>query len=257
MDILSLDGFLASNRVSYSLTRNFSTTAASSVRINVYNATGNISTGTFAGTDRNGTLITGATAGFPQLVTTGSSSGYISGAEYYWDVAGTLLVQDLIMKMGTFAATGDTQAITMPSHSRAYPTYASIGMGLECTSLVSGTVAITINYTDDNNTALATTFTLTGSNIVGRVIQVPLSSNYGVKTVTDITVSGGTTGAFNIILYRDLFFSRCLSNQPVVINNMVQIGFPKIFPDTALNVVCISDGSVTGQPSVTLEVAGL
>ena len=38
---------------------------------------------------------------------------------------------------------------------------------------------------------------------------------------------------------------------------MVQTGFPLIFPDTALNVVIISDGSVSGQPSVTLEVAGL
>jgi len=145
----------------------------------------------------------------------------------------------------------------MPSHSRSYPDYTSIGMGLECTTLVSGTVSITIGYTDNNNTSLSTTFTITGSNIVSRVIQVPLSSNYGVKTVTSITVSGGTTGAFNIILYRDLFFSRCLSNQPIIIHNMVQVGFPTIFPDTALNIVCIPDGNVTGQPSVTLEVAGL
>jgi hypothetical protein len=260
MSISTLDDYIAASKFSYNVTKTASLTTTGNNRYNTYHLAGNIPAGTLAGTSTTaGVLITSSTAGFPGLNSIGNTSGYITGLEIIRDTSGIIILQDLIVKLGVYAATADSASITMVTHSRWYLDYTSIAMAIEVVTALSGTISITVDYVDGLDTALSTSFTLSGTNEIGKVIAIPLSSSYGVKSITGLNCSGvGGGGTFNVIVYRDLLALRALTAalEPVVLN-LIQTGLPVIYPTSAINLVNIPDGATTGKASVSFEVSDL
>jgi hypothetical protein len=221
---------------------------------------GNPGAGTLAGSNTaNGVVPTDATAGYPIIAAFGGGTGYLTKVEFASTVAGWVDVYDRVFLAGAYAFNANTTLASIPSYSGRIPgaDYTGTQIWLEQVTAGTGSQSVAVTYTNQAGTGSRTTGTVaTAVNIVGRCWQLPLQAgDSGVQVVNSVVGSVATVGTFNIMVLRPLWSGRITLANGGDVHDLLRVGMPQVYADSALYVLIAPDSTATGIPEVMLEVA--
>ena len=259
MAIASLDDYISAtkNIIQYSKLITISS-GGSSTKESIYQVAGNPGQGVLAGTSTtSGVLITNSTAGFPSFYVSGTNV-YLTRVSLVSSVACSIIIQDLIYKAGAYSFNSNVTLSSQPSISGRVinSNYNEVSMYIEGVTATTGSLSVTITYTNQSGTT-GRSSTLTGQSLIaGKLIRVPLQAgDTGVQKVESVVAAVATAGTFNVLLVRDLYIGRIYSNNGSCIGSLEYIGLPEILPTSAINVVTAPDSSVTGAVQGIIEIS--
>jgi hypothetical protein len=261
MAITSLDTYLAATKqFPVVQKKSASMTSVALMLTDVIAQSGIPGAGTLAGTDATtGILQTDAIAGYPTINAFGGSVGYLTRVSGYNSVAGTIILADVLLKMGTFAYNASTSGLTSASISTRVP--ASSYQGLElwfiAVTAFTGNPVVTVTYLDqDGNAGTTGAFAPGYAPIVGRGFRMPLAAgDSGIRTITGVTCGTATVGTFNLMIVRPLVQMRIPYAGYREDRDIYGTGCPQIYADSALGLFVIPDSTATGLPEFAFEIA--
>jgi hypothetical protein len=260
MAITTLDGYIAAAKQRVQWIKTASRTAVAAMPFSVIDLAGNPGAGTLAGSNTaNGVVPTDATAGYPIITAFGGGTGYLSKVEFASTVACWVDVYDRVFLAGAYAFNANTTLASIPSYSGRIPgaDYTGTQIWLEQVTAGTGSQSVAVTYTNQAGTGSRTTGTVaTATNIVGRCWQLPLQAgDSGVQVVNSVVGSVATVGTFNIMVLRPLWSGRITLANGGDVHDLLRVGMPQVYADSALYVLIAPDSTATGIPEVMLEVA--
>jgi hypothetical protein len=276
MAIASLDQYIAAAKQRIPIIKTASRTSVALIPFSVFDLAGNPGAGTLAGTSTAaGVVPTDATAGCPIINAFGGGAGYITKAEIYNSVISRIQAWDLLFKAGAYAFTAGTTSLSaQPAISSRCPDYPGsgtvFGNGIEIwievsTAFTTGTAwQVQVTYTNSAGTAGRTSIISAAQAAAaltqGKMFQLALQAgDSGVQKIESVIVTNGgtamTAGNFNVLILRPLFQARIpVANQAVILD-LLGVGMPIIYTDSALIITVQADSTSTGLPDVLIEIA--
>lgn len=264
MAITTLDGLIGSGKQFITLNRTGANGAGTRTTVannwsTMFDLAGNPGAGTLAGTSTTtGTVPTDATTGCPLINAFGvGAKGYLAQISFGANVSGRLRLFDLLWKGGAYAFNANTSGNTPTSFSSRVPDgtdFTGTEIWLEQVTAGTGVQNVNVTYTNQAGTTSRSTGTVaTGTNIVGRMYQLPLQAgDTGVQGVTGVVGSVATVGTFNILVLRPLWQGRVRLANDGNNFNLEYTGMPEVFADSALFLACAPDS--TASPIVDLNL---
>ena len=262
MAIATLDQLLAAalTRIGYQKTA--SRTAVAAIPFSVFDQAGSPGAGTLAvGNTANGLVPTDATAGYPIIEDfAGGAQGRISKIEYGSTVACRLTLFDCLFSAGAYAFNANVSLASQPSFAARVPgaNYSGLELWMEAATAFTGNQSIAVTYTDQSGNTGHTTGTLaTGlAPIAGRMLRLPLATgDSGLQKVESVVSSVSTVGTFNIHVMRRLWSGRVRVANDGDVHDILRTGGVQVYQDSALRLVVTADGTATGLPEVSVEIA--
>ncbi len=116
----------------------------------------------------------------------------------------------------------------------------------------AGIGTVTVNYTDQSGIAGTTTVTPVVTAIVGSSINTSLwqplaAGNFGIRTITSVTITAGGTGSIDVCLVRPVAYVPALGNETLDNNMAVQRAImPRVYDDACLALL-FATASPVGQ----------
>jgi hypothetical protein len=264
MAITTLDGLIAAARQRVLIQKTASMTATTGGLLHaVHHLAGNPGAGTLsAGNTANGVVPTDATSGFPAIGTFGGgATGYISRIQASNSVLSTLVIYDRLFHCGAYACPQTRLVLaSQPSYSTRVPggtDFTGLELWVEGVTAVTGNMVITVEYTDQDGNAGATTGAIsTGiAPILGRMINIPLAAgDSGVQKIEAVTCATSTAGTWNLVVMRRLATVRIPVAGFSDILGWDRTGLPQIFDNSALCIAVAPDSTATGLPMVMFDV---
>ena len=205
---------------------------------------------------------TGTLAGFlANVAFGGSNTGYLARVEWAANVASRIMIYDRLYQCGTYAANA-TQAMSgQPSFASRVPggndyTGCELWFETTATAFTTGAPVVTVAYNNQAGSGSTTgAYTLPLIPPAYRMVQLPLAAgDSGVSAVTNITMTGGTAGTWNIVVLRPLFFFRV---SPPVLQGFAgsdQTGLIQIFQHTAFAAMCAADSTTSPVFEAYMEI---
>lgn len=262
MAILTLDDYLAAKKQRIVLNKTASITAVGANQSEVMHLAGNPGGGTLAGgSTSTGAVPTDATTGFPVInAFDGGATGYLTGLEAWAPVAMNLTIYDMLWKGGTYPFNSTVNGQTSTSYSTRVPSgtdYNGTELWAEAVTAFTGNATITITYLDQGGAAGTTGAVATGiAPIIGRMIQFPLAAgDSGVSGITGSLCTVSTVGTYNVLVLRPLAKVRIPAANFMVKYNLMDLGCPRVFADSALIALPTPDSTATSTPWVNLEIS--
>ena len=260
MAISTLDGYIASAKQMVIQKKTASLTTVANTIFSTFALAGIPGAGALAGTNATtGLKVDDATAGVPTINTFTGTKGYITRVNGYSSVSGSILLIDLLLKMGTFAFNAAVSGLTSADISSRVPTggYEGLEIWIEAVTAFTGNQTIAITYIDGDNNAKTTGAIATGvAPIIGRVFRMPMdATGNGVKTITSVTSTISTVGTFNVLIVRPLINMRIPFAGYSESRDLYGTGMPEIYADSALAVYVRPDSTSSGSPEFEIEVA--
>lgn len=268
MAITTGDGYITAAKQIVNYAKSATITAAASIRYTLQNATGNtngISALALPATANPGALYTSGTTGFP-VINTMSGNMYLSRVQYYSTVTAHMEIWDKIWGMvgPGVTPTGTTTVTSPPSISGRVPggtNYTGVRPFIEISTVLAGSTALTfqITYTNQDGIAGKTSPVFTMANYaVARWVEIPLAlGDTGVQKIESVILAGtaGTSGAYNIILARQLWRGRVNFAPGGDVHGIDKTGMFQLFQSSALVCTFISDSTGTGVPEINMEIS--
>lgn len=260
MSITTLDEYIASSKQMVIQKKTAAITAVAQTIFSPFAQAGLPGGGTLAGTNATtGVVPTDATTGCPVINAFTGTKGYITRINGYSSVSGSILLVDILLKMGTFAYNAAVSGLTSADISGRVPTngWAGLEIWLEQVTAMTGNQTIAITYIDGNDQAKTTGSVATGvAPIIGRCFRMPLdSTGVGVKTITGVTSTISSAGTFNVLIVRPLINMRIPYAGYSESRDLYGTGMPEIYTTSALAVYTRPDSTSTGLPEFEIEVA--
>lgn len=263
MAITTLDGYIAAPKQNVILRKTATRVSVANSWFSVFDLAGDPGAGTLAGTSTAaGVVPTDATAGCPVInAFGGTATGYLSRVEFGSSVASRLRLYDMLFKAGAYAFNAATTLSGQPSFSSRVPggtDFKSLEIWVETVTAFTGNLSIAVTYTNENGTTGHTTGTIaTGiAPTVGRMIQLPLAAgDAGVQKIESVTATVATAGTFNILVLRPLWTGRVIAANMGDLHDMIRVGLPQVWADSAFYALVNADSTSTGIPDLMFEVA--
>lgn len=128
----------------------------------------------------------------------------------------------------------------------------------EAVTAFTGNQVTTVTYIDQDGNAGASTGAVGpgAAPIVGRMHNFPLAAgDCGLQGVTGVVGTTATAGTFNILVLRPLAKVRIPAANFLVKLNLMDLGCPEVFADSALLALPTPDSTATSTPWVALEIS--
>lgn len=263
MTIASLDNYLAAVKQNIPYRKTATRTTVANVWFSLFDIAGDPGAGTLAGTSTAaGVVPTDATAGCPVInAFGGSATGYLSRVEFGSTVACRIRIFDLLFKAGAYAFNAATTLSGQPSYSSRVPggtDFKGLEIWSETVTAYTGNQSLAITYTDqDGNTGATTGTVATGvAPTVGRCFQLPFAAgDSGVQKIESVTGTVATVGTHNVLVLRPLWTGRVIAANMGDLHDMIRVGLPQLFADSALYALYCCDSTSSGIPDIFMEVA--
>jgi hypothetical protein len=257
--LTSIDGYVGSAKQEIRWGKTGSRTTVIATHFSLFDVAGFPGAGTLAvGNTANGLVHTDATAGYP-TINAFSGLGYLTRVEFGWNVAGRLTVFDRLFSCGAYSFNADTSLTTQPSYSGRVPgtDYRGLELWCEAVTAFTGNPSFQINYLDEGGAAGDTGVIASGAALtVGRMFRMPLAAgDSGVQRIDRVRCSVASVGTFNVHVMRRLWSGRVLAANDGDVHDLMRTGAPQVYGDSALFVSLSTDGTASGLPELTLELA--
>ena len=265
MAITTRDGLIAAAKA---IAPHYKTTTRTTVAggwFSMFDIAGNPGAGTLAvGNTANGLVHTDATAGYPAIAFSANRS-YLSRLAVSNTVISQIALYDRVFSAGAYAFNANTNLASQPSYASRVSydggaaKYSGLEIWAEQVTAATGNQAVSVNYTDQDGNAGATTGALGigAAPTVGRCWQLPLASgDSGLQKIENVTGSVASAGTFNVHVLRPLTRVYVpVANQQVLLN-WADLGLPELFNDSALFwMVMAPSGSSSGTPWLEHQIA--
>jgi len=263
--ITSLDAYINAAKARVMLGKTASRTTVAAIPFSVFELAGSPGAGTLAGANTaNGVVPTDATAGFPTIPYS-SGDVQLGSIQFASSVASRLELYDCLFKAGAYAFNANTTLASQPSFASRCPDYpgsgAVFGKGneiwIEAVTAFTGNPSFQINYLDQDGNAGDSGVVASGAALtVGRMFRIPLAAgDSGVSQITQVRCTVATVGTFNVLVLRPLWNA---GRVPVAsfgdVHDMLKVGLPEIFVDSALFMQVTADSTASGIPDLRIEV---
>jgi hypothetical protein len=263
LTIASLDNYIAAPKQNCIIRKTATRVSIANSWFSVFDLAGDPGAGTLAGTSvAAGVVPTDATAGVPIInAFGGSATGYLTRVEFGSSVACRIRVYDLLFKAGAYAFNAAQTLAAQPSFSSRVPggtDFKGLELWVETVTVFTGNLSIAVTYTADGGGTGHTTGTVaTGiAPTLGRMIQLPLQAgDAGLSKVESVTATVATVGTFNVLVLRPLWTGRVIAANMGDLHDMIRVGMPQVWTDSALIAIVEADSTSTGILDLMLEVA--
>jgi hypothetical protein len=262
MSILTIDQYVAAAKQKIAFMKTAVRTSVAAMPFSVFDIAGNPGAGSLAvGNTVNGIVPDDSIAGNPVINAFGGGAvGYLSGVEFGSTVACRLLLFDRVFSCGSYAFNASQVLSSQPSFVSRLPNsdYKGLELWAEAATACTGNLAVTVTYTNSDNTPGQTTGAvgIAAAPTLGRMWQLPLQAgDKGIKMIESVTGTVATVGTFNVHIMRRLWQGRVPSVAAGDLHDLLKIGLPQVYADSALYLVVIADSTSTGIPELFLEIA--
>ena len=211
MAITSLDTYLAATKqFTVVQKKSVSMTSVALMLTDVIAQSGQPGAGTLAGANATTGLVeTDATAGYPVINAFTGTVGNLTRVSGYNSVPCTMILADVLLKMGTFAYNASASGLTTTSFSSRIPSgtdYKGLELWFIAVTAFTGNPVVTVTYLDqDGNAGTTGAFAPGYAPIVGRGFRMPLAAgDSGIRGITGVTCGTATVGTFNLLIVRPL-----------------------------------------------------
>lgn len=264
MTIATFDQYLSSPKQSINIFKTTSTSTGLTGNSIMQIAGSEVPTHPLAGTSLTPALMTPqTTTGIPYIQDTGNTQ-YLSKVRYTNTVASTIILYDLLVKVGTFASGATTSCTTPSINSRSLifpgPAYCyDAQLFVECVTAFTGSLSIQVTYTSPSlGSGRSTGTVVVGTfGVPGAVFRLPLQAgDNSVFSVQSVTTSVATVGTCNILLMRPFWAGRVPVANYNFFSGPVDTGMPIVYTGTSFYPIIYTDGALTGIPVLSLEIAG-
>lgn len=264
MAITTLDGWVAAakQRVGYTKTTTRTTVAVG--WFSLFDVAGDPGAGTLAGSNTaNGFVATDATAGYPTINAFGGGAGYVGRVEFGNTVAGRLRLYDRVFSAGAYSFNANTTLASQPSFLGRIPggTAADCAgqteIWAEMVTAATGNQAVTVTYTNEGGTTARSTgaIGIGAAPTVGRCWQLPFQGgDRGISKVETVVGSVASAGTFNVHVMRPLASARIRLANDADVQDMLKVGMPQVFTDSALIVLVCADSTSSGLPDCEIDI---
>jgi len=276
MSIATLDQYIAAIKQRIRIVKTATRTTVATIPFSLFDIAGNPGAGVLPGTSTTqGVVPTDATVGCP-LIEFSTGIGYLTKVEYGSSVACRLSIFDMLFKAGAYSyASGTTTLSSQPVISQRCPDYPGSGTTFGArneiwievaTAFVTGTAwQVQITYTNSVGTAGRTSIIsaaqAAAALTIGKMFQIALQAgDTGVQKIESVIVTNGgtamTAGTFNVLILRPLWTSgRVMVANDADIHDLLKVGMPIVYTDSALILVPQADSTSSGIPEVCFEIA--
>ncbi len=259
MALTGADGYIAAPKQRIRWMKTGSRTTVAAIPFTLFDIAGSPGAGTLAiGNTANGVVPTDSVAGYP-TINVFAGTGYLTRAAFGSSVAGWLTVYDRLFAAGAYAFNANTTLASQPSYSARVPSadYHGLELWVEAVTAFTGTPSFRVTYLDQDGAAGDTGTVSAGAALtIGRMFRMPLASgDSGLQQVNSVIGSVATVGTFNVMVMRELWSGRVDVANGGGVHDMFRTGAPPVYADSALYVVLEADGTASGLPDVTLELA--
>lgn len=262
--ILSPADYLASVKQVVPLKKTATRTTVANGWFSLYELAGLPGAGTLAGTSTTaGVVPTDATAGHPVInAYAGGAIGALSRVEFGSTVACRIRIVDLLFKCGAYAFNANTALAAQPSYAGRLPgsDYKGLEIWAETVTAATGNQTWNVTYTDQDGNPDATTGAvgIGAAPTLGRMWLLPLAAgDSGVQTISNVAGGTGTAGTANILVVRPLWTGRVNAANSGDIHDLLRVGLPQVFADSALMIMVCADSTSSGVVDVEAEVASI
>lgn len=262
MAITSLDGYIAAPKQNIPYKKTATRTTVANGWFSLFDIAGDPGAGVLAGTSTAaGVVPTDATVGCPVInAFGGGATGYLSRVEFGSTVACRIRVCDLLFKAGAYAFNANTALSAQPSYSGRLPgtDYKGLEIWVETVTAATGNQTWNISYTNEGGTGSRTTGAvgIGAAPTLGRMWQLPFQAgDSGVQKIDNVAGGTGSAGTANILVLRPLWTGRIIAANMGDLHDMMRVGLPQLFADSALYCMYCCDGTSSGIPDVMMEVA--
>jgi hypothetical protein len=253
MAITTLDGYIASTKECVPVGKTATRTTVANGWFSVFDLAGQPGAGTLAGTSTAaGVVPTDVTAGYPALASFGGgASGYLGRLAYGSTVACRIGLFDRVFVAGAYAFNANTNLSAQPSYAARMPNsnYGGTQLWVEQVTAATGNQAVQVVYANQAGTGTRTTAAtgIGAAPTVGRCWQLPLQSgDSGVSRIDNVTGSVATVGTFNVMVLRPLWYGRIVVANYAAIDDLVKVGLPQLFEESALYMMICADSTSSG-----------
>lgn len=261
MAITSLDGYISAARQRVPLFKTATRTTVAVAWFSLFDLAGDPGAGTLAGSSTTaGVVPTDATAGCPLInAFGGGATGYLGAVEYTGSVACRIALFDLLFKAGAYAFNANQALSSQPSYSGRLPgtDYKGLEIWVETVTAATGNLAVNVTYTDESGNTGATTGAvgIGAAPTVGRCWQLPFASgDSGVQAITNVAGTVASAGTFNVLVLRRLWTGRVPVASGGDVHDMLRIGLPQLYADSALFMLISPDSTSSGVPDLAVTI---
>jgi hypothetical protein len=170
-----------------------------------------------------------------------------------------IAIYDTIFSAGAYVFNADVTLATQPGYSGRLPggSYNGLELWIEAATAFTGNQTVQINYLDQDGNAGDTGAIATGvAPILGRMLQLPLAAgDNGIQRIDRVRSSVSTVGTFNVHVLRPLWEGRIAVANQLIKDDMLGVGLPQIYADSALRFIIQPDSTATQLPRVKLIIA--
>lgn len=259
MALTTVDGYVAAAKQRIRWFKTGARTTVAGVPFSLFDVAGLPGAGTLAGANTaNGVVPTDAVAGYPSIAAL-SALGYVTRVAFGSTVPGWLCLYDRLFLAGAYAFNANTTLASQPSYSGRVPgtDYRGLVIWIEAVTAFTGTPSFQINYLDEGGAAGDTGVISAGAALsVGRCFRMPLATgDNGVSQITQVRGTIASAGTFNVMVMRELWSGRVGVANGGETHDMFKTGAPQIYTDSALYGLVETDGTASGLPDMTIEMA--
>jgi hypothetical protein len=262
MAITTFDGYLAASKQRIGYTKTASRVTVANGWFSLIDIGGQPGAGSLSpGNTANGLVPTSSTSGFPLINNFGvSNKGYLGVMDFGNSVACRMMLFDRLFHAGSYTFSSNVTLTAQPSFSGRVPggtDFTGCELWIECATAFTGTLTVTITYTNQSGTAGKSTgaFSVGSALTVGRMIQIPLAAgDTGVQKIESVIASVATAGTFNVMVIRPLWSGRVKISNDGDLHGIDRTGLPELFVTSALQLAINADSTSSGIPDTLIEV---
>ncbi len=259
MSIATLDQWIAALKAKTVYMKTGTVTTVANIPFTMFDMAGDPGAGSLsAGNTANGIVPTDALAGYP-IIYAPSGSVYLSGVTFTNTVACQLAIYDRVFSCGAYAYNADTTLASVPSYSGRIPgaNYSGLELWAETVTAFTGNPSFQVNYLDEGGAAGDTGVVGSGAALtIRRMFQLPLASgDSGIQGITRVRCTVASAGTFNINVLRPLWRGRVPLANFSDVHDMLRVGMPQIYNDSALFVVIWADSTSSALPWIMMDIA--
>jgi hypothetical protein len=260
MAIITLDGYIGSAKYRLTWMKTGTRTLVAAMSYTVFDIAGSPGAGLLnVGNTANGLVPTDAVAGYPLIPSFGGQAGYLSRVGFGSSVPCCFDLYDRLFVAGAYAFNANVSLTSQPVFTSRLPNagiYNGLQLWIEAVTAFTGVCNVRITYLDQDGNAGDTGVVATLALPIGRCYQIPLAAgDSGIQKIVSVVGSIATGGTFNVMILRPLWFGRVQVANGGDVHDLLRIGFPKIFDDSALYILLYADATAVGLPFITLQVA--
>lgn len=264
MPIVTIDpGYAGSAKQESEIVKTAGRTSVAAQWFSVFDLAGQPGAGTLAGASTAAGIVpTDVTAGYPLLnAFGGGAQGILANLSFTNTVASRMRLYDRLFLAGAYAFNASTSLASQPSYLARTPASngADCEIWIEAVTAFTGNLSVAVTYTNQAGTAARTTGTFaTGAALtVGRCMQLPLQAgDSGVQKIESVTGTVATAGTFNVMVLRRLSPTlRVKIANDSDLRNLLDLGMPRVYEDSALYALIAADSTSTGVPEINFQVA--